>query len=162
MNLRRAVLDMVNSVDGKWVVAAAHLGLTESSLKNRAYETKGQSLSTADALALQQLSGTTHFAEAIACASNGTFVALPQASEIENDSIHAVFNETYREIGRLFETFTAATEDGVIDRQERADLEALGVALHKRTEALLALMFAVYCPRKCEVLPNRAPGAADD
>jgi hypothetical protein len=162
MNLRRAVLDMVNAVDGKWVVAAAHLGMSESSLKNRAYETKGQSLSTADSLALQQLSGTTLFAEAIACASNGTFVALPQASEIENDSIHAVFNETYREIGRLFETFTNATKDGVIDRHERAALEELGVALHKRTESLLALMFAVYCPRKGELLPKLAHQGANE
>ncbi len=83
MNLRRAVLDMINAVNGKWIVAAAHLGWSESALKNRVYETRGQSLSISDALALQQLSGTSHFAEAIACASGGTFVLIPSLGEIE-------------------------------------------------------------------------------
>lgn len=156
MDLRSAVLGMINSVSGKWVVASAHLGMSESALKNRAYETKGQSLSTSDALALQQLSGTTLFAEAIATISVGTFVALPPLEGIDNDSIHAKFNETYREIGRVFETFTEATKDGVIDRVERAALEELGVTLHKKTEDLLALMFTVYCPRRGELLSRGA------
>ena len=62
----------------------------------------------------------------------------------------------------MFETFTVATKDGVIDRQERVALEDLGAALHKRTEALLALMFTVYCPRKGELLPSRSLEGAND
>lgn len=151
MDIRSAVLKMIATISGKWVVAAAHLGMTENSLKNRAYETKGQSLSTDDALALQQLSGTTFFAEAIASASGGTFVKLPCIGELENDSIQQLFNQNYVEIGRLFESFTAAVADGVIDDRERAQIESHGEALHRKTETLLALMFSVYCCRTSTV-----------
>ncbi|WP_431477799.1 hypothetical protein [Massilia eburnea] len=67
---------------------------------------------------------------------------------MRNDSIHAAINATYREIGHLYDVFSEATKDGVIDRAERVSLEEIGATLHKRTETLLALMFAVYCPRK--------------
>lgn len=145
MDVRRAVLRMIAAIGGKWVVAAAHLGMTENSLKNRAYELKGQSLSTDDALALQQLSGTTFFAEAIAAASGGTFVKLPNIDKSTNDSIQQLFNQNYAEIGRLFESFTAAAADGVIDDHERAQISAHGQALHRKIEMLMALMFSVYC-----------------
>lgn len=145
MDVRSAVLKMVNAVTGKWIVAAAHLGMTENALKNRVYETKGQSLSTDDKLALQQLSGTTHFAEAIASASGGTFIKLPSIEQIENDSIQTMFNQNYAELGQLFATFTDAIADGVIDDIERRQLQAQGEQMHRKTETLLALIFSVYC-----------------
>ncbi|KQV78489.1 hypothetical protein ASD15_22005 [Massilia sp. Root351] len=145
MDVRKAVLKMIGTVNGSWTVAAAYLGMTENSLRNRAYETKGQALSTHDQLTLQELSGTTLFAEAIAVASGGTFVKLPGVDEIENDSIQAMFNQHYAELGVLFSTFTAAIGDDEIDEDERAKLEAQGELLHRKTETLLALMFSVYC-----------------
>jgi hypothetical protein len=152
MDVRTAVTRMVNSIQGKWVVAAVQLGMTENSLRNRVYELKGQSLSTSDALALQEFSGTTCFAEAIATASGGTFVRLPDAGEIENDSIHAAIGETYRELGRIYDRFEECSKDGKIDERERAELEALGAELHRKAARMQALMFHVYCPRKREVL----------
>lgn len=162
MDVRSAVLKMIAAIGGKWVVAAAHLGMTENSLKNRAYETKGQSLATDDALALQQLSGTTFFAEAIAAASGGTFVKLPDIGAIENDSIQQLFNQNYAEIGRLFESFTAAAADGEIDDYERAQISAHGQALHRKIEMLMALMFSVYCQRTHTVKLAQSSGVAND
>lgn len=147
MDVRSAILNLINAIPGKWVVAAAHLGMTENSLRNRAYETKGQSLSTDHALALQQLTGSTDFAEAIAAASGGTFVKLPEAGEIENESIQLLFNENYAELGKLFNAFIGAIDDNKIDAGERQKIEALGAELHRKTETLLAVMFNVYCPR---------------
>ncbi len=147
MDVRSAVLKMITAVNGSWSVAAAYLGMTENSLRNRAYETKGQSLTTSDQLSLQQLSGTTLFAEAIAAASGGTFVKLPESGEIENDSIQTMFNQNYADLGAMFATFTAAIADGEIDEKERAQLQAQGEQLHRKTETLLALMFSVYCRR---------------
>ncbi len=161
MDLRSAVVKMIATISGKWVVAAAHLGMTENALKNRAYETKGQSLSTDDALALQQLSGTTLFAEAIASMSGGTFVKLPCIGEMENDSIQQLFNQNYVEIGRLFDAFTAAVADGVIDDRERTQIEMHGEELHRKTETLLALMFSVYCRRTSTVRMMQAPEVAN-
>lgn len=147
MDIRSAVVTMINAVGGKWTVAAAHLGMTENALRNRVYETKGQSLSTDDKLALQALSRTSHFAEAICTASGGTFVKLPEIGEIANESIQAMFNQNYAELGALFATFSDAIADGEIDDKERAQLQAQGEQLHRKTETLLALMFSVYCRR---------------
>lgn len=146
MDLRSAVLAMISAVTGKWVVAAAHLAMTESALKNRAYETKGQSLSTSDALELQHLSGTTFFAEAIAQASGGAFVKLPQPGEIENESIQVLFNENYAELGKLFAAYAASSADGVIDAAERENLQRLAGQIHVKVQTLLGVIFSVYCP----------------
>jgi hypothetical protein len=147
MEVRSALVKMVNAIDGKWVVAAAHLGMTENALKNRVYETKGQSLSTSDAMLLQELSGASHFAEAIAHASGGTFAKLPDIGQVDNDSVHAVFNELHVEFAEHFKQFMDAINDGQIDSGERKSLEEHGATVHRTFDKLQALMFAVYCPR---------------
>lgn len=147
MDLRKAVVRMVNAVNGGWTVAAAHLGMTENALRNRVYETKSQTLSTNDKIALQELSGTTLFVEALAAISGGTFVRLPDIGQIESESVQLMFNDMYVELGEHFKLFMAAIEDGVIDSVERHDIQAHGADLHRKVEQLQALMFSLYCRR---------------
>lgn len=147
MDIRSAVLKTINAVPGKWAVAAAHLGMTENALRNRAYETKGQSLDTDHKLALQQLSGATYFAEAVAAASGGTFVRLPAIDGLEYDSIQQQFNQNYAELGALFALFTEAVKDGRIDQIEKAKLEGQVQQVHRKVETLRALIFSIYSPR---------------
>lgn len=144
MDLRKAVIRMVSAVNGGWTVAAAHLGMTENALRNRVYETKGQSLTTTDKLALQELSGTTHFAEAVAAASSGTFQRLPEIGKLEHDSVHVMFNQMYAQLGEHFKLFMAAIDDGVIDSAERTDIQEHGAELHRTVSQLQALMFGLY------------------
>ena len=160
MELREAYLKMIRAFNGGWDAIAPALGMTRNALQNRIYENQGQRLHVETALAMQAMSGTTHFAEAIATASGGTFVALPSIDAIENDSIQSKFNEAYAELGRLFNTFVAAAEDGVIDDKERRQLQALGEDMHRKTEQLLALMFHVYCAKTQVVKINIERGAA--
>lgn len=145
MELREAVLETIKHIPGGWNAAAGALGMSPTTLRQRAYETKGWVLHTDHKLTLQELAGRDFIIEALCAASGGTFVKLPELDAIENDSIHVLFNQSYAEIGSLFNTFTAAVEDGVIDDRERAALEAHGQALHRKVEQLLALTFSVYC-----------------
>lgn len=145
MDVRNANMKMVNSATGSWSVAAAYLGMSETALRNRVYESKGQVLRTHDSLRLQELSQTTLFAEAVANESGGVFVAMPDIDQISNENIQSKFNETYAELGLLFSTFSKAVEDGVIDTAERGDIETIGNDMHKKVEALMALMFGAYC-----------------
>jgi len=147
VELRQAYLSTIRAFSGGWDAIAAALGMSRDALENRIYERKGQRLHVETAMQMQKFSGKTFFAEAIATASGGTFVALPHIDVIENDSIQSKFNETYSELGLLFNTFVAASEDGVIDEKERAQLIALGEDMHRKTEQLLGLMFKVYCPK---------------
>lgn len=145
MNLRKAVIRMVSAVNGGWTVAAAHLGMTENALRNRIYETRGQTLSTNDKLALQELSSTKYFAEAIAAASGGTFTRLPEIGKLETESVQLMFNQIHAQLGEHFKLFMAATADGVIDSAERADIQEHGAELHRNVAQLQALMFSLYC-----------------
>lgn len=144
MDLRKAVIKMVNTVSGGWTVAAAHLGMTENALRNRVYETKGQSLSTNDKIALQELSGTTHFVDALAATSGGTFVKLPSIDETENDSIQKLFAENYRELGRLYDAYSAAIQDDEITDAEMARIAQHVNEVHRKTAMLKALIPRIY------------------
>ncbi len=145
MNIKQAFLSMIRAFPGGWDSIAPALGLTRDALENRIYERKGQGVSVDTAMQLQKFSGTTHFAEAVATESGGTFVKLPEIGHIENDAIQSKFNEVYAEVGMIFAAFTTAVEDGLIDDKEEAKIRALGEDMHRKTEHLLGLMFKVYC-----------------
>lgn len=145
MEIRTAVLKSIEAVPGAWTVAAAHLGMSPTVLRNRVYETKGWTLSTDHKLALQELSGQMFIIEALCTASGGTFVALPEAGAIDSESVQLMFNELYGEIGIHFKLFIEAIRDGKISAAERKDLQAHGAELHRMVEQLQALMFSVYC-----------------
>jgi len=145
MEIRGSNLKMIAAVNGSWDVAAAYMGMSVNSLRNRAYEVKGQTLTTEHSLSLQRLSGTTHFAEAIAIASGGTFVKLPDVITDGNEDVHRKFHELYEELGTYSHHFMAATSDNEIDPTERADLTQIADAMHKTISELQALIFRVYC-----------------
>jgi hypothetical protein len=145
MNLRQSYLGMIRRVSGGWDAMCATLGYSRDALENRVYEKKGQSLLVETALQMQSISGTKLFAEAIATISGGVFVMLPESSEIDNEALLSKFNKLHTHIGLLSRRFNEATEDGEIDKRERADLSAIGDEIHRHTQELLALTFRIYC-----------------
>ncbi|SFD03408.1 YmfL family putative regulatory protein [Collimonas sp. OK412] len=145
MNLRQSYLGMIKAFSGGWDAMCGALGYSRDALENRIYEKKGQSLWVETALQMQSLSGTTLFAEAVATASGGVFVTLPAPSEIDNEALLSKFNKLHTHIGLLSRRFNEATEDGEIDKRERADLAAIGDEIHRHTQELLALTFRIYC-----------------
>ena len=128
-----------------WNGTAGTLNMTKSQLEARVYEVKGSGMRVDTALLIQAYAGTTHFAQAIAAASGGVFVELPQAGGVRGVGLHDKFHELYVELGRLSAAYTAATEDGEIDPRERSDLEAIAQEMHKTVQELMALMFQIYC-----------------
>lgn len=147
MELRDAKLKMISKVTGAWEVAAAYLGMTVNALRNRAYEVKGQVLSEDHCLALQTLSGTTYYAEAIATASGGVFVKLPDDLSCENEVLMKKFNDLYTELGTFSRDFSEAINDDKIDERERELLEGDAARMHKVLAELAALMFRIYTPQ---------------
>lgn len=150
MDVRNSILKIIGEISGSWDVAAAYLGMTPAALRNRAYEVKGQALRTEHALALQALVENKHFAQAVATASGGTFVLLPAGREDDGGELITKFHELYAELGTLSAHFTAATADHKINQRERADLEAIGAAIHRTVSELLALTFRIYCPQQAK------------
>jgi hypothetical protein len=128
-----------------WNGTAATLGMNKSQLEARVYEVKGSGMRVDTALLIQTYSGTSHFAQAVAAATGGVFVQLPEGEGVTGEELQAKFHELYVELGRLSATYTAAVADGEIDHRERGDLEEIGQQMHKTTQELMALMFQIYC-----------------
>ena len=61
-----------------WNCTAGTLNMTKSQLEARVYEVKGSGMRVDTALLIQAYAGTTHFAQAVAAASGGVFIQLPQ------------------------------------------------------------------------------------
>lgn len=147
MEIRTAVLKSIESVAGSWTVVAAHLGMSVNVLRNRAYETKGWTLSTEHKLALQELSGQTFIVEAFCAASGGTFKKMPMGGVVDKESTQRAFNELTCEVSKTWMSFMAAMEDGVIDSVERASLEAHGDELHRVVQGLMARIEMTKSPQ---------------
>jgi hypothetical protein len=143
MELLPAYQEMIK-VHG-WVGTAATLGMTRSALEARVYEVKGSGMRVETALLIQAHSGTTHFAEAVAKATGGIYVDLPNGEGINGMVLEEKFHELYGELGALSRTYSAATKDGEIDAGERAQLEAISDQMHKTMKELVGLMFHIYC-----------------
>ncbi len=147
MEIRESYLAMIKAMSGGWGAMCGALAMTRDAVENRVYERKGQGLLVETALAMQSFSGTTLFAEAIATASGGTFVCLPEIDpDSKNEVLMHKFQELYKELGQFSKDFSEATADDVVDKGERKILEADGARLHKVVSELLALTVRVYCP----------------
>ncbi len=129
-----------------WNGTAATLGMTKSALEARVYEVKGSGMRVDTALLLQTYAGTTHFAEAIAVASGGTFVKLPADLSDGNEILSQKFHTLYAKLGTFSTVFSEATANDVIDSKEAADLTAIAMAMQQTIAELLALTFRIYCP----------------
>lgn len=145
ISLREAYQSMCRAMPGGAESMAQQLGMSPAALQNRIYEVKGQAVGVEHALVMQTLSQTTLFAEAIAYRSGGTFFALPDVGELDNEELFAKFQQLLEDFGRLGRRHREATEDGVVDAQERADLERIAGDMHRRIQELLGLTWKIYC-----------------
>lgn len=143
--LRKAYQKMVKAYKGHHGTMDQALGMTESALENRLYQIKEQEFKVSTSLQMQELSKTTHFAEAIAQISGGVFVKLPEHEDCSREELLTKFNTLYAEVGNLSSKFSNYTADDEIDKKERHDLSEVGQKIHKDVQELLALTFAIYC-----------------
>lgn len=128
-----------------WNGTAATLGMTKSALEARVYEVKGSGMRVDTALLIQSYAGTKHFAQAVAHASGGVYIDLPEAGCVHGEDLEGKFHELVGELGTLSKTYAEAKKDGEIDPRERAQLEDIVQQMHKTLQELQAVMFQVYC-----------------
>ncbi|MEH6436683.1 YmfL family putative regulatory protein [Massilia sp. DD77] len=147
MNIRQSFLSMIKAFPGGWDAIAAALGMSRDALENRVYERKGQGVTVDTALQIQAFSQCTHFAEAVATASGGTFIKLPGDLAEDNELLMAKFQSLYAELGQFSKDFSAATADDLIDKREQMLLEHDVAQLHKVLAELMALTLRIYAPQ---------------
>lgn len=145
MDIRRSYLAMIKAFPGGWDSITGAVGLSRDALENRIYERKGQGVQVELALQLQAFAGTTHFAEAVAVKSGGSFVKLPNDLSDANEDLGKKFRELMVRLGEFSACFDDAIEDSKITKAERRDLEAIAARMQRCIAELLALSFRVYC-----------------
>ncbi|MFM0638056.1 YmfL family putative regulatory protein [Paraburkholderia metrosideri] len=159
MGINKAITEMICAVEGGWEVAAFRLGMSLSALQNRVYGKKGSVLQIQHALALQTISDTTLFAEAIAEESGGMFMELPEADEdCDNEELLSKFTQILSDLGELARTHSDAIKDGSVSATERTNLEHIAQHAHRHIQELLTLTFRIYC--RPDTTASRVAGLA--
>lgn len=145
MEIKKAYLEMIRCFDGGWDAICGALGMSRPSLENRIYERKGQGVSVELAMQMQAFSKSTLFAEAIATASGGVFLKLPECPDLDDETLDRKFKDLCGKFGTLAQFHNQATADGEVTKSERIVLSATADDLHKEIQELLALTWRVYC-----------------
>ena len=143
--LRNSYQTMCKAMPGGWAAMAAALGISKDGLENRVYERKGQSVAVHEAMQMQAMSATTHFAEAVAADSGGVFIQLPDVERVDHEEIQTLYMALVEEVGKLAREWREATRDGEVDSKERARLDSIGMAICQKVTQMNALTFQVFC-----------------
>ncbi|WP_275269836.1 YmfL family putative regulatory protein [Citrobacter freundii] len=147
--IRRTIADL----PGGYEEAAEILGLYKSDditpatdpLHNRLRANGDQIFPLGWAMVLQSAGGSSHIANAVAYQSNGVFVPLPEMEEVENADINQRLMESLEWLGKHSQYIRKATADGVIDADERAQIEENGYQVMAKLQEHLTLLFRVFC-----------------
>ena len=118
MEMKKVIIEMIDRVPGGRSAVAGFLGFTESELKNRLYQIKGQRFKNEELIAIQLEYGCTDFIDELCRTAGGRFV--PDVAEKELDKVELA-NLQLHELsarGLLFAVLEKALEDGEITSQE--------------------------------------------
>lgn len=124
MDIRQAYLAMVKNFPGGWDAIAPALGFTRSSLENRVYERKGQSVLVETALQMQKFTGTTHFAQAVANESGGVFIETPSFHGVADVELLKAYTTIVMDEGKFAHDFQHALDSNKFTRKEYSMLKA--------------------------------------
>ncbi|EOV6092985.1 YmfL family putative regulatory protein [Klebsiella aerogenes] len=140
-----AIKKTIAELPGGYAEASEWLDVTENSLFNRLRADGDQVFPFGWAMVLQRAGGSHHIANAIAKASGGVFVPLADVEEVDNADINQRLMESVEWIGKHSQYLRKATADGVIDRDERAQIEANSYQVMAKWQEHLTLLFRVFC-----------------
>jgi hypothetical protein len=130
-----------------WTGTSATLGLKRQALEQRVYGFNGHGMRVETAMTLQNYSGTKHFAQAVAIASDGVFFELPKMEVVDRTDLLTKCHQLHAEIGRLSADLERFLEDNELTDDEHRDLQVREQKIHKALCEYMALTYMVYRPR---------------
>lgn len=147
-NLKGSYQMMCRAINGGWEGMAKAMQTTVTSLQNSVYCRKGQQMTVSRAMAMQAASDTDYFAEAVARASGGVFIALPPADALRNIDIQEKYVELLDQVGALAREYREATADNDVNHAERRALERLGNRICQLVTQINQMTFRIYCKQE--------------
>jgi hypothetical protein len=154
-----AIKKAITDLPGGYAEAAEWLGASENALFNRLRAGGDQIFPLGWAMVLQRAGGTHHVAHAVARASGGAFISLPDIEEVDNADINQRLLEVVEQIGSYSQQIRTAIEDGVVEPHERTAIDdELYLAIAKLQQHA-SLVYRVFCePEKGGARECAAPG----
>ena len=141
---REAIARIVEDFPGGKEAAAAVLGMNVTKFNNHQYECKGtRPLDEGQIFHLEQVAGTSHYADYIAKMYGGVFVQKQNEEDIDHVAIESMLMELCASYGQLHITVSEATSDGVISQKEENQINARRdqhiATLHKYLDGQISL-----------------------
>lgn len=125
VDIKQTVKDMCKAAGGRVVVASA-LGMSLDQFNNHLYEKCGsRPLTLRELESIEDLSGTSLFAEYAALRAGKLLVENPKPDSIDNVDLFDIEMRIAATKGELAQAKMSAAEDGVIDNREKQKLWGL-------------------------------------
>ncbi|QIA76151.1 YmfL family putative regulatory protein [Rodentibacter caecimuris] len=125
MAIKKTIIEMIEKCAGGKSAVASFLGLNETQLNNRLYQTKGQRFTNEELLAIQQEYGLTDFTDEICRLSGGRFVPNVSADELDNAEISTLQFHELSARGVLYTALEKSLQDGEITSDEEDKIRRL-------------------------------------
>lgn len=97
------------------------------------------------AMVLQLAGASNHIANAIARHSHGVFVPIVALEQVDNGDITERLMETIEWIGRHSQRLRKIVADGVIDAEERLEIDETSYQVMVKWQEHIALLYRVFC-----------------
>jgi hypothetical protein len=158
--LATAIKKSITELPGGYEEAAEWLDTTENAVFNRLRAGGDQIFPLGWAMVLQRAGGTHHVAHAVARASGGVFVSLPDIEEVDNADVNQRLLEVIEQISIYSQKIRLAIEDGVVDPHERLAINDELYRTITKLQGHASLVYRIFCvaemsgARECA-----APGA---
>lgn len=133
-----SILNMVNEFQGGRAAIGAMLSVDPIRFKNQLHEQKGMRISTETALTIQEFTGRTDFAEAVAFLSGGVFVKLPDFDVVDGD-INEKFIACIKTLGEMGAMFQEIIADDILTKREHKNFTALKHRLCAEAASIVVL-----------------------
>lgn len=144
MTMKQVIIEMIENCTGGKSAVAGFLGLNETQLNNRLYQTKGQQFKTEELIAIEQAFGVSHWSDEINRQLGKVAFNVPTADELDNAELSQLQLQELAKRGVLFSALEDALADGSISPDEAAALEKLLNRSQCATAKVIRATIALY------------------
>ncbi|MEG9531374.1 YmfL family putative regulatory protein [Mannheimia indoligenes] len=128
MTMKQTIIEMIESCTGGKSAVAGFLGLTESELNNRLYQSKKQRFKDEELIAIEQEFGVSHWSDEVNRQLGKVAFRVPNADELDTAELSELQLHELAKRGLLFAELEKALADGEVTQ---AEADVLGKLLNR-------------------------------
>ncbi|MEG9482789.1 YmfL family putative regulatory protein [Mannheimia sp. HC-2023] len=147
MTMKQTIIEMIESCTGGKSAVAGFLGLNETQLNNRLYQTKGQQFKTEELIAIEQEFGVSHWSDEVNRQLGKVAFCVPNADELDAEELSELQLHELAKRGLLFAELEKALADGEVTQAEAEALSKLLSRSQCATAKVITATIELYSKR---------------